>query len=237
MTTEGLGTTPQTGIWPLSDGEIHYLWWFIQGSIMEPSIRQRLTRAWGFCGRHAWGALAVEAAFRHEYLHGPAVLYEDLMGRACRGFARTASRPASSLGRAIRATALCYMCEDRYERQGRGAAREEIFEQGRDARSFLAFAEVTRCYWRATVCGRCSGDHSRLRCRPHLAEEAFRGHDVDVQMQSELARYILEHVRAYARSFRWECRDTETDEDRAALLSAVGWCTGWEAWLPLLGRA
>ena len=47
----------------LSDGEIHYLYWFIQGSIMVPNIRRRLRRAWGFCERHAWGYILVEAAF------------------------------------------------------------------------------------------------------------------------------------------------------------------------------
>jgi len=52
--------------------------------------------------------------------------------------------------------------------------------------------------------------------------------------RSELAD-ILEHLTVYARSFRWECHDTETDRDRAALLSAVGWCSGWEAGLALVG--
>lgn len=235
MTTPGPDATPRTGVWPLSDGEIHYLWWFIQGSIMEPSIRQRVRRAWGFCERHAWGALAVEAAFRHHYLHGPAVLYEDLMEQACRRFARTVSRPARPLARTLRTTARCSMCEDGYERQGRGAAREELFEQGRDAGSFLAFAGATRPYWRPTVCGRCSGDQSAPRCRPHLVEEASQGDRVAVRTHGELPQYVLGHLKAYARSFRWECRDTETDEDRAALIAAIGWCSGWSAWLPLLG--
>jgi len=63
-----------TEAWQLSDGEIHYLWWYMQGSIMDPGVRQRLRRAWGMCGRHAWGALAVETAFRPGFLHGPALL-------------------------------------------------------------------------------------------------------------------------------------------------------------------
>jgi len=29
-------------------------------------------------------------------------------------------------------------------------------------------------------------------------------------------------------SFRWENRGTETVEDMAALISAVGWCSGWK---------
>jgi hypothetical protein len=49
--------------WPLTDGEIHYLYWFIQGGIMNVDTRWALRRAWGFCARHAWAALAVEMAF------------------------------------------------------------------------------------------------------------------------------------------------------------------------------
>ena len=63
----------------LSDGEIHYLYWFIQGSIMVPDIRHELRRAWGFCERHAWSYILVEAAFYRGYMHGAALLYEDLL--------------------------------------------------------------------------------------------------------------------------------------------------------------
>lgn len=58
--------------------------------------------------------------------------------------------------------------------------------------------------------------------------------DLDAR-RSEVAA-ILEHLTLYTRSFRWEDRDTETDRDRAALLSAVGWCSGWEAGLVLMDR-
>ena len=224
----------RTDVWPLSEGEIHYLWGFIQGSIMESDIRQRLRRAWGFCARHAWGALAVEAAFRHDYLHGPAVLYEDLIQRACRGFARVASGSSRRLARALRASARCSMCEDGYERQTRGAARDELIDQGRDAGPFLAFVSATRPYWRPIVCGRCLGTGSAVRCRTHLVEELSGDREVAGPVHRELVEYLHHHLIAYTRSFRWECRDTETDEDRAALVSAVGWCSGWTAWLPLL---
>ena len=63
----------------LSDGEIHYLYWFIQGSIMVPDIRHELRRAWGFCERDTWSYILVEAAFYRGYMHGAALLYEDLL--------------------------------------------------------------------------------------------------------------------------------------------------------------
>jgi hypothetical protein len=55
---------------PLSNGEINFLWWFIQGSIMSPSTRDRLWKTWGMCERHTWGFISVEAAFRQGYMMG-----------------------------------------------------------------------------------------------------------------------------------------------------------------------
>lgn len=46
----------------LSPGEIHFLWWFIQGNIMNPSPQVRLRKNWGVCERRAWGWMAVNAA-------------------------------------------------------------------------------------------------------------------------------------------------------------------------------
>jgi hypothetical protein len=152
-------------VWPLPDGEIHYLWWFIQGSIMEPEMRGRL--------RRTWGALAVEAAYRHGYLHGPAV-------------------------------------------------------------GLRAFGRETRPCWGRTVRGPCLGRRTAPRCRPHLVETFAREDSVALRAEGELTESIRVHVTAYARSFRWERRDTETDGDRAALVSAVGWYSGCRAWLPLL---
>ena len=74
--------SPAIGEFKLSGGEIHYLYWHIQGSIMVPEIRHALRRARGFCERRAWAALHVETAFRSNFMHGPAILYEDILGLA-----------------------------------------------------------------------------------------------------------------------------------------------------------
>jgi hypothetical protein len=218
----------------LSDGEIHYLWWFIQGSIMEPDIRWRLRRAWGLCGRHAWGALAVEAAFRHDFLHGSAILYQDLMERALRAFELRGPLEVRRLARRLRATGPCLMCEMGLDRASRGAAREELLEQGRDLSQIRAFADRTRNFWSKAVCGKCLGDRSPRRCRPHLLEEVSGGSVVDVAEHRALVGHVVEHLRVYRQSFVWGYRHTETEEDRAALISAVGWCGGWRAWIPFV---
>jgi hypothetical protein len=45
----------------------------------------------------------------------------------------------------------------------------------------------------------------------------------------------LTRLTVYSRSFGWGSRNSDTDRDRAALLSAVGWRTGWEGDLTLFG--
>ncbi len=55
---------------PLSSGEVHFLWWFIQGSIMDIDVFWRLRRAWGLCERRTTAWLVVEAAFRMAFCTG-----------------------------------------------------------------------------------------------------------------------------------------------------------------------
>jgi hypothetical protein len=58
-----------------------------------------------------------------------------------------------------------------------------------------------------------------------------------MQAGADLARHrillkdVLEHLGLYRQSFVWGYHGTETDEDRAALISAVGWCSGWQPWV------
>jgi hypothetical protein len=60
--------------WNLSDAEVYFLYWFIQGSIMNPDRRRRLRDAWGLCERHTCGYVTVEAAYYNGSLHGAAIL-------------------------------------------------------------------------------------------------------------------------------------------------------------------
>jgi hypothetical protein len=220
--------------WQLSDGELHYVWWYIQGSIMEPDVRWRLRRSWGMCQRHAWGALAAEAGFRHNHFHGPAILYEDLLERALRAFDLGGPWPVLRVARRLRSAGPCMMCEMGFDRSSRGVVKTEVVERGRDYAQIRDFADRTREHWQPTVCGRCSRGSSLSRCRPHFVEEAADGTVGDLDARRSEVAAILEHLTLFSRSFRWEERDTETDRDRAALLSAVGWCGGWEAGLALI---
>lgn len=222
-------------VFDLSPGEIHFLWWFIQGSIMNPSTRQRMRKAWGFCERHAWGWMVVEAAFRSGYMHGPAVLYEDLMWLAMAAFEMHGPIQYGRLRRRLRPKGPCLMCQEEYGPESEGFVREEIVEQGRDLIELQRLARRTEQYWRKAVCGRCAGTDSTQRCRRHLAEDYLPDSSNGIAMHRSFVSYISLHLVRYARSFQFEFKGSQTDEDTAALISAVGWCSGWSTFLSIMG--
>jgi len=224
---------PEPDALRLSPGEIHFLWWFIQGGIMEPETRQRMRKAWGFCERHTWGWISVEAAFRSGYLLGPAVLYEDVMERAVKFFHTNGPVQSARVRLHVREKGPCLMCESGYGPDSKAMAAAKLIERGRDLYHLRLVAERTRPYWRKDVCGICAGTESPMRCRKHFV----RG-DVDsvnhFPLQKEFITSLFPHVANFLRSFRWEYRDTQTVEDMAALISAVGWCSGWTIFLELV---
>ena len=211
----------------LSDGEIYFLWWFIQGSIMSPMTRERLWNGWGMCERHAWAFIAVETAFRGDYLMGPAILYEDLMHRAMIKFSSRSLLKPWRVQKGLNARGPCMMCEMKYGPNSRGAAGPEILERGRNLYEIQTFAQKTYHYWGKTVCGRCADNSSIYRCRHHLIESLSEGRIDDLSLHKKLVNHIARHIKMYMLSFRWENRGTETVENMAALISAVGWCSGW----------
>jgi len=220
---------PQEG--PLSEGEVGFLWWFIQGGIMDQTVRERLHHGWGLCARHSLAFLSVNAAFFHHYLHGPAVLYADLMKRAGDAFALAGPLHDMRLLHRLRASGPCHLCEQGLGAASAGFASPQHLVTGRDISQIRAFMAETRPFWTATVCGRCAGTSGEPRCRVHLLEDLSRGTLHELEPQRHLVEHITQHMLRYERSFRWEFNGTDTLEDRSALISAVGWCSGWDALL------
>jgi len=218
----------------LSPGEIHFLWWFIQGSIMNPSTRDRLRKAWGMCERHAWGWMIVEAAFRSAHMHGPAVLYEDVMRLALSAFEIRGPMQIGRLKRRLRSQGPCLMCESGFGPDNQWFVKPEIVRQGRDMTNFIALARRTFPYWRDSVCGDCSGDGSPVRCRMHLMENQSLALADDLSDARALVFKIAHDLMKFARSFQFEFQGTRTIEDAAALISAVGWLTGWRLFLSIV---
>jgi hypothetical protein len=89
----------------ITDGEVNFLWWFIQGSIMNPETWEGLMRGGGFCERHAWVHLSIEMAFRDRYLLGPAILYRALIDRFVRALRRRQPVSPAEAGRRLRSKA------------------------------------------------------------------------------------------------------------------------------------
>lgn len=216
--------------WRLSRGEIHFLWHFIDGSIMNVETRAALRRAWGMCPRHGFGFLAVEAAFRSGFMHGPAVLYEDVMSRAVAATRATGAAPTILASRRLREAGPCLMCSIGYGPTSRGQASRSIVERGSDVTAIHRFVSETAPAWRRWICGRCAGTDAAMRCRPHLREDLSKG-SASLEEQRRYVTELAFHMERYARSFRWELRRTDTADDRAALIGAVGWCSGWRIWL------
>lgn len=230
-----------TSVWPqppLSDGEINFLWSFMDGSIMNPGTRWRLRYAWGMCQRHAFGWVSMEATFRRSLLMGPAILYEDLMQRAAQAFHLRGPGRRLRLARRLQERGPCMMCEMDYGPDSTAlAADSRVLRQGREVENIRSFVRATEPWWRPAVCGLCAGNDSPTLCRGHLREAVQHGDAVDLEAQRSLVESILRHLVRFSRSFRWEERGTDTAEDRAALISAIGWCRGWQPWLWLAGAS
>ena len=218
-----------------SDGEIHFLWYFIQGSIMNPETRWNLRHNWGMCDRHSFGFVAAEAAYRHGFLMGQAVLYQDLMERAAAAFKTFAPVSAFNILFKLRETKPCFMCKLGYDLTSGSPSHFEFIEEGRNLDPIRAFARETAPYWRDLVCGCCAGNDSPSRCRIHLRKELVRGR-ADIAGQRAMVQYISHHVSRYMESFVWGCPYPATVEDRAALIESIGWLAGWKPWLRLMGE-
>jgi len=129
------------------------------------------------------------------------------------------------------------MCNMKYHSHSKGFMQAERARIGRDLGALRDLAVKTAPYWEKALCGRCAGTDSPQRCRRHLAEELSQGVIKDLSLHVSLLDDIEKHLRMYKRSFRHGYHGTDTDEDRASLISAVGWCSGWKTLLSIVETA
>lgn len=214
----------------LSDGEVDFLWWFIQGSIMDADVRTRLYDHWGMCPRHALAFVVVEAAFRPHLIHGSTILYTELMRRAARalggnGLYRLA--PEALARHRLRSSGPCHMCGLGYGPDSAGNAPAERLAKGRDLANARSFATDNRNGWLPHVCGQCADTDSPVRCRPHLIHALEHDGSIPMQLHRDTVESISTHLAKFEHAFRWDSRGTDADTDRGALVAAIGWCSGW----------
>jgi len=218
----------------MSDGEVHYLWYFIQGSIMDPFTRHWLRRAWGFCERHAAVYLVVDCAYHQIYLHGAAILYEDLFLHAQLYFKRYSMVPVA-LHMRLSNRRKCPMCELGYDEKSRSFATEETLKRGRDLTNLRELSSRTSVHWKQQVCEMCLGkNEGQHLCRQHFLHESSYIQIKGLELQRQHVTYLADQLIRYSRSFQWEYRDTGTLENEASIISAIGWCSGWGHLLKIL---
>jgi hypothetical protein len=225
----------KTGALAITDGEIHFLWWFIQGGITNPETRTALLRGFGFCERHAWAHLSVEMSFRKQHFLGPVILYRELIEKSAQAVMvhRHGLQPRL---RRLQARAPCFLCALSIEHAGTGAAPLARLIRGRNSSGLYAFAADLAPLWRSKVCTICMGTREAIaspRCRPHLLADLNAHKRIDLSWQEVTLRELSIRLGRYEESFMARV-NPPSDQDRAALISAIGWCSGWRPLLALL---
>jgi hypothetical protein len=213
----------------ITDGEINFLWSFIQGSIINPETWTSLLNGYGFCQRHAWVHFSVETAFRERYLLGPTILYAALVERA---LSAVHARHAFAERRLL-ASESCLLCNLNIADQSRGACPEQRLLQGRDTGPLMQFALDLKEFWNDYVCDICKRHNGEMRCRKHFLADLRARRPIDHLRQQDVLRDLNRRLIRFQESFTVG-KPKASDQDRASLIAAIGWCAGWRPLLALL---
>jgi hypothetical protein len=203
----------------LTDAEVKQLWAFQDGSIMSVDARHHLWQSWGFCPRHTWAAAVTESTLRWN-LHGTAILYKDLTGRAVATLRRPAVRN-STVAHRLQAHASCFTCDFLRIAKERSAprlvaARERVNKRERFTELLMDAEPV----WSGRTCPYCLGGGG-LVCRPHI----LAGAQVPGGLPEGLAD-VRVRLEAFWDSMRWHGPTANADE-RSSWVEALGWFAGW----------
>jgi hypothetical protein len=175
---------------------------------------------------------------------GPAILYVDLLERCLIAFPRSGPLQAQRLLRRLRPGGPCTICDMGIYWATKGAAKTEVLEQGRRTEALVDYPLRYREHWQSSVCRLCAGEshtaaslETSTICRLHVIEQP----EPTLERQLQALRLFLEttytHMSALDRSYMLEHKGTAKPEDRAALLTAVGWLNGWRPLLALIQPA
>ena len=69
---------------------------------------------------------------------------------------------------------------------------------------------------------------------PTTGQVINEGESLDLKHEREYFLNVLARLENYAWSFSWGFRGIDGPEDRAAIISAIGWCSGWSSLARLL---
>jgi hypothetical protein len=218
----------------LTDGEANCILGFIHDGSIAAEPWHQLMGAWGYCEHHAWASLAVEMSALEGFVSRSAFLYLDLLRQAVAILAPKASRTRRVVARRLAAHNPCMLCEINPRR--RGWLSDAELSKAKDQTRLRQFAESLAPLWQVNYCPQCNGAERGGRlCRRHLEATIRANQSVNLDDDYQYLSNLLMHVETYAKSFMWAHRDSEGPDDRAALLSAIGWCSGWSNLAALVG--
>ena len=201
----------------LRPSEVKEMWWFFDGSVNVVEVRHHLWRSWGFCSRHAW-AFALAAAELRAGLLQPAVLYEDLVGRAAAAVRR--ARTEAGVLKALSARDSCFTC-DYCARSEDDPHFSEKTQQVNLREESTALVVESAPVWRPRSCPQCLGGQG-IPCRPHLLSG-------DVRPPSDLAERLSAlagRMHVFRRSLLWR-GPSASEQERASWVEVLGFFAGW----------
>jgi hypothetical protein len=209
----------------LSIREVKQLWWWQRdGAIMTPRIRGQLRRAFGLCPRHTWAHFAAECELRGRPF-STAILYQDLVSWAAQSLRQAPRRrssppPVTTLQTRERCSTCQWLVESTAPEDPGFAERQERVNRLERTRGYLA---ESRRVWLARSCPHCLHGEG-LICRPHLL--AVDPMSIDDGVCAAALLELGEPVGTLVAAMTVRGPVART-QDRAALVEALGWCTGW----------
>jgi putative (di)nucleoside polyphosphate hydrolase len=214
----------------ITDGEVNFIEGFTHDGSIGAECGLQLMGYWGYCERHAWVSLAVEMAMLHGFCSRSASLYVDILQQTSRALAGSNQR---AVAKQLRESGSCMICNA--NPTWRGLLSTAELSEAKDPARLRSFVEGSAPFWRSDCCPRCiSGLTGGHLCRRHMIEAINERMSLDLKHEREYLLNVLARLENYAWSFSWGFRGIDGPEDRAAIISAIGWCSGWSSLAALL---
>jgi hypothetical protein len=217
----------------ITDGEVNFVQGFVHDGSIGAECGLQLMRYWGYCERHSWVSLAVEMALLHGFCSRSATLYADILRQGVAALSPEYHLKPRAIAKALKESGTCMICSANPARRGLLTAAE--LTKAKDLAQLRGLAEKSARFWTSECCPRCmtGATHGHL-CRRHLIEALDVGTPVNLDEEHRHLLDVLARLENFAWSFSWDFRGIDGPEDRAALISAIGWCSGWSSFAAVI---
>jgi putative (di)nucleoside polyphosphate hydrolase len=212
----------------ITDGEVNFIEGFVHDGSIGAECGLQLMRYWGYCERHAWVSLAVEMSVLHGFCSRSATLYADILRQGVAALAPERHQRQRVVAKELKGSGTCMICNANPKRRGLLSVPE--LSRAKDPARLRSFAEKSAPFWHSDRCPRCiNGVTGGHLCRRHLIQALNEGAAPNLIFEREHLVNVLARLENYAWSFSWGFQGMDGPEDHAALISSVGWCSGWSS--------